>query len=201
VTPDVATEDLGLFEPFSGTESVNPRGIGFWAHVAEDWRTQGRQIMNQGFWVLLLHRFGNWHLTIRPPVLRVLFTLVYRVMHKACQWRGIDIACIIRVGRRVRLEPAGGMVPSARAMGDEVIIPRNTTLGVSGLDDRRRRPSVGGFTGIGLGAVGHGRISAGKEASVDASAMVAASVSSRQIVGGFPARRRWSRDAFTSRSP
>lgn len=201
MTPDVSTEDPRLFEPFSGTENLNPPGIGFWALVAEDWRTQGRQIMNQGFWALFWHRFANWRLTIRSRVLRAPFTLVYRVMYKACQWSGIELPYIVRVGRRVRLEHAGGMVLSARSIGDDVIIRHNTTFGVSGLDDVRGRPVIGDGAEIGVGAVVLGRVRVGEGAIVGANAVVVRSVPPRAIVGGVPARLIRMRDAPKAKDP
>ncbi|MEM7670627.1 MAG: hypothetical protein AAF317_16075, partial [Pseudomonadota bacterium] len=41
-----------------GRTNQNPPGIGFWALVAEDFRTHERKVFEQGFWALFVHRFG-----------------------------------------------------------------------------------------------------------------------------------------------
>lgn len=186
--PEPSNDDSSLFEPNPGTENLNPSGIGFWALVAEDWRVHGRQPMSQGFWALFWHRFGNWRLTIRSRALRAPFTIIYRFGYRASQWSGIDLPYIVRVGRRVRLEHSGGMVLSARSIGNDVVIRHNTTFGVSGLDDVMGRPVIDDGAEIGVGAVILGRVRVGAGAIVGANAVVVRSVPPRAIVGGVPAR-------------
>lgn len=68
--------------PLDGARNANPAGIGFWALVAEDYATHGRDPLSQGFWALFWHQFGNWPMPVRPWFLRLPLTLLYRIMTK-----------------------------------------------------------------------------------------------------------------------
>jgi serine O-acetyltransferase len=116
-------------------------------------------------------------------------------MYRVCQWSGIDLPYVVRVGRRVRLEHSGGMVLSACSIGDDVTIRHNTTFGISGFDDLRGRPIIEDGAEIGVGAVILGRVRVGAGAIVGANAVVVRSVPPRAIVGGVPARLIRMRDA------
>jgi serine O-acetyltransferase len=184
-----ARADPALFRPNPGRENMNPGGAGFWALVAEDWRTHGRAPFSQGFWALFWHRFGNWRMSVRPRLFRLPLTLIYRLMYKATQWMGgIDLPYTVRVGRRVTLEHFGGMILIAQAIGDDVIIRQNTTFGIARIDDDKARPVIGNGVDIGAGAVILGAIHVGDGAVVGANAVVVRDVPARAIVGGVPAR-------------
>lgn len=181
--------DPALFRPNPGDANGNPAGIGFWTLVAEDFRTHGRDPLSQGFWALFWHRFGNWRMSVRPRLLRAPLTLLYRIMFKLCEWVcGIMLPYTVRVGRRVRLEHFGGMILVAQAIGDDVILRQNTTLGIAGLGDLTARPVIGNGVEVGAGAVIVGRVHVGDGAIVGANAVVTRDVPPRAVVGGVPAR-------------
>ena len=173
-----------------GARNMNPVGIGFWALVAEDFRTHGRDWGSQGFWALFWHRFGNWRMSVRPRVLRLPFSLVYKLMFKGCQWfGGICLPYTVIVGRRVKLEHFGGMILVADKIGDDVILRQNTTFGISHLADLSGRPIIGNRVQVGAGAVVVGRIWVGDGAIVGANAVVTEDVPEGAVVGGVPARQ------------
>lgn len=177
-----------LFEPNPGHRNENPKGIGFWALVAEDYATNDRDLFAQGFWALFWHRFGNWRMG-RSKLLRVPLTLIYRVMYKVTQWLcGIQLPYTVRVGRRVRLDHFGGMILVAQSIGDDVIIRQNTTFGIAGLGAMQDRPVIGNGVEIGAGAVIIGRLHVGDGAIVGANAVVTRDVPAGAVVGGVPAR-------------
>ena len=178
-----------LFEQNPGISNENPKGIGFWALVAEDYGTHGRDALSQGFWTLFWHRFGNWRMGIRPRLLRLPLTLIYRIMYKAGQvWAGIDLPYTVRVGRRVTLEHFGGMILIAQSIGDDAIIRQNTTFGIASLEGLKDRPVIGNRVQIGAGAVVLGRIHIGDGAVVGANAVVVRDVPAGAVVGGVPAK-------------
>ena len=177
------------FLPHHGTKNGNPGGIGFWALVAEDFRTNDRDILSQGFWALFWHRFGNWRMGVRPKPLRVPFSVLYKLMYKATQWfGGIMLPYTTQVGRRVRIDHFGGMILVAQAIGDDVVIRQNTTFGIANLGALHDRPIIGNKVEIGAGAVIVGAIRVGDGAIVGANAVVTKDVPPGAVVGGVPAR-------------
>jgi len=172
-----------------GATNRNPADIGFWALVAEDFRTHERDPLSQGFWALFWHRFGNWRMGVRPRALRIPLSLVYFTMYRLGQRTGgIMLPYSVPVGRRVKLEHFGGMILSAHEIGNDVIIRQNTTFGIAGLDDLEGRPTIGDGVEIGAGAVVIGNIHVGAGAIIGANAVVAKPVPPGTVVGGVPAR-------------
>ena len=183
------TQAPGPFDGSRGESNANPGGVGFWALVAEDFATHGREVFSQGFWALFWHRFGNWRMGVRSRILRAPLTLLYRIFAKLCQWIcGIDLPYTVRVGRRVRLEHFGGMVLVATEIGDDVTIRQNTTFGIVRTDGPHHRPIIGNGVDIGAGAVVLGAIRIGDGAMIGANAVVVRDVAPGDRVGGVPAR-------------
>lgn len=172
-----------------GTINANPKDIGFWALIAEDFDTNDRDWFSQGFWTLFWHRFGNWRMSVRPKILRAPLTIFYRIMFKVCEWMcGIKLSYNVPVGRRVRLDHFGGMVLGARRIGSDVILRQNTTLGIASLDDLRGKPTLEDGVQVGAGAVIVGNIVVGRGAKVGANAVVTRDVAPGTTVVGIPAR-------------
>lgn len=181
--------DGALFVENDGRTNLNPVGIGFFALVSEDFQYHGRDPFSPGFWALFWHRFGNWRMNVRPRVLRLPLSIVYRAMVLLVGWMaGIDLPYTVKVGRRVILEHFGGMILVAQSIGDDVTIRQNTTFGIARLDDRSGRPVIGNGVEMGAGAVVLGRVVVGDDAVVGANAVVVRSVAPLAVVGGVPAR-------------
>lgn len=172
-----------------GTRNCNPKGISFKELVAEDFKTHDRDWGSQGFWALFWHRFGNWRMGLRSDLLRLPFSILYRLMEKRCQHRyGIMLPYTVRVGRRVKLEHFGGMVFVAQSIGDDVVLRHNTTLGIAREAEPQDRPVIENGANIGTGAVILGAVLVGREAVVGANALVTRDVPAWATVGGVPAR-------------
>lgn len=181
--------ETAMFVVNDGSANMNPAGIGFFALVAEDYRSHGREVLSPGFWALFWHRFGNWRMGVRPRALRAPLSLLYRFMTHWVRWLvGIELPYTVKVGRRVILEHFGGMVLVAQSIGDDVTIRQNTTFGIARLDDRTGRPVIGNGVELGCGVVVLGRVIVGEDAVVGANAVVIKSVPPLAVVGGVPAK-------------
>ena len=177
------------FDMPDGSRNANPPGIGFWSLVREDLKTHNNNLGSQGFWAVFWHRFGNWRMGVRPKMFRAPLTVIYRTMHKASEiFGGISIPYSIPLGRRVCIEHFGGIVISARGIGDDVIIRQNTTLGLVATSRTRERPLIGNRVDIGVGAAILGAINIGDDVRIGANAVVLVDVPTGCVAVGVPAR-------------
>ena len=173
-----------------GRRDGNPPGIGFWALVAEDFRTHDRGLFEQGFWAVFVHRFGNWRMG-QPKVVRAPATALYHVLFKLVEWLcGISLWYPVKLGRRVRIWHHSGIVLSARAIGDDVHIRQNTTFGVRNRRDPTAWPIIRAGADIGAGACVAGAVVVGRDARIGAGALILTDVPDGATAIGNPARIR-----------
>ncbi|MDO5706579.1 MAG: serine acetyltransferase [Paracoccus sp. (in: a-proteobacteria)] len=171
----------------AGDRNMNPPDIGFWDLVREDYETNGRSVMHQGFMMLFVHRFGNWRMSVRPRLLRGLLRPLYTAMNRTAQVLcGIKLDYTVKVGRRVRLEHFGGMILGAREIGDEVVLRQNTTMGIRSEDDLNAKPVLGKGVKVGAGAVIVGNIHIGDYSVIGANTVVSFDVPPHSIVRPAP---------------
>lgn len=175
--------------PPDGARNANPEGMSFWALVKEDFVTHERNWTSQGFWAVFWHRFGNWRMSLGCKLVRAPTTLLYRTMFKACEiFGGIMLPYSMPIGRRVKIEHFGGIVLSARRIGDDVIIRQNTTMGVARTTELAGKPVIGNGVDIGVGAVILGQVTVSDGAVIGANAVVLTDVPKGALVVGVPAR-------------
>lgn len=175
-----------------GEFNQNPRGISFLSLLREDLRTHENDLFSQGFWAIAVHRFGNWRMSVRPKLVRLPFTIIYKVLYKLVEWLcGISLAYTVKVGRRVRIWHHGGMILGALSIGDDVHIRQNTTFGVARRGDGRwMKPIIEDRVDIGAGAVIVGPVTIGHDSSIGANAVVLSDVPPNSIAVGVPAQVR-----------
>src|SRR3954453_19334249 len=101
-------------------------------NIREDWRTYEGEITRQGLWVMLVYRFGCWRYKVRPALLRMPLSFLYKIAKLASQiLTGVDLPREARIGRRFCIEPFGGIVVSGDAIfGDDIVIRNNVTIGL-----------------------------------------------------------------------
>lgn len=171
-----------------GSTNQNPKGIGFWALIAEDFRTHDRLFFEQGFWAIAVHRFGNWRME-QPKIIRAPATLLYRVMFKLVEWFcGISLWYTVKLGRRVRIWHHSGMVLNPRAIGDDVHLRQNTTMGVRRTGQNEDIPILAMGVEVGAGACIVGAIHIGAGAKIGANALVLNDIPAGSIAIGNPAK-------------
>ncbi len=173
----------------NGEQDENPREISFWNLIAEDFATNGRSLLAPGFWAIALHRYGNWRMGVRPRLLRLPFTLLYRTITLWVDWLwGIYLPYNLKLGRRVRIWYHGGIRLGARSIGSDVHIRPNTTMGVLSRSDETAKPTIEDRVDIGTGACVLGHVTVGHDTIVGANSVVVKDVPPNSTVFGVPAR-------------
>ena len=77
-------------------------------NVRADFRAHGGSLGSQGFWAMVVYRFGRWRYAIRPPFLRLPFSMAYHILFKYIQIvTGIELPCEVRVGRNFTIDHFG----------------------------------------------------------------------------------------------
>jgi serine O-acetyltransferase len=143
----------------------------------------------QGFWVMLVYRFGRWRYGIRLSVIRKVFSLIYKVLFKLIQIvTGIELPCEVELGKGFVIDHFGGIVISGYAkFGDHCRIRNGVVVGLKNLDDVVA-PVFGNNVDIGTGAKILGRIKVGNNVQIGANAVVITDIPDNAIAVGVPAQ-------------
>lgn len=143
----------------------------------------------QGFWVMLIYRFGRWRYSIRFTPVRKLFSLLYKILFKCIQIiTGIELPCEVKVGNNFRIDHFGDIIISGyAAFGDNCIIRNGVTVGLKNIEEPIA-PLIGNNVNIGAGAKVLGPITIGDNVEIGANAVVIQSIPSNSIAVGIPAR-------------
>ena len=157
-------------------------------NIRADLRSHAGDWGAQGFWVMVVYRFGRWRYRVRPTLLRKALSLLYRVLYKWVQvLAGVELPCEVEVGRNFVIDHFGGIVISGYArFGDNCRIRTGVVVGLSRVDDPCA-PVIGNNVDIGAGAKLLGRITIGDNVVVGANAVVLRDVPSNCIAVGVPA--------------
>jgi serine O-acetyltransferase len=157
-------------------------------HIRSDFAAHGRDLGSQGFWALLIYRFGRWRYTIRSPLLRKPMSLIYKVLYKLVQIvTGIELPCEVDLGPGFVIDHSGGIVVSGFArFGASCRIRTGVVVGLSRVEDPCA-PWIGDNVDIGAGAKVLGRIRIGNNVSIGANAVVICDVPDDAIAVGVPA--------------
>lgn len=157
-------------------------------NIKEDFKTYQGKFGEQGFWVMLVYRFGRWRYGVRPAVLRKLFSLIYKILHKFIQIiTGIDLPCEAEVGTGFIIDHFGGIVVSGYAkFGNNCRIRNGVVVGLKNVEDPGA-PNIGNNVDIGAGAKILGKIRIGNNVLIGANAVVLSDVPDNSIAVGVPA--------------
>jgi serine O-acetyltransferase len=166
---------------------VSGTGLMF-ANIRADLRAHQGNWAAQGFWALVVYRFGRWRYGVRPALLRKCCSLAYKIAFKGVQIvTGIELPCEAVVGRNFVIDHFGGIIISGYArFGDNCRIRNGVVVGLRRLDDRTA-PTIGNDVDIGSGAKILGRISIGDNVLIGANAVVLCDVPAGSIAVGVPA--------------
>jgi serine O-acetyltransferase len=145
----------------------------------------------QGFWVMVVYRFGRWRYTVSPAVLRKFFSLVYKLSYKLVQiLTGVELPCEVPVGKVFVIDHFGGIVISGYAsFGDHCRIRNGVVVGLRRVDEPYA-PQIGNYVDIGAGAKLLGNIRIGNNVVIGANAVVLCDVPDDHLAVGVPAEVR-----------
>jgi serine O-acetyltransferase len=157
-------------------------------NIRQDYRAHDRNWGAQGFWALVIYRFGRWRYGVRPALVRKLFSALYKVLFKFIQIiTGIELPCEAQIGRNFVIDHFGGIIVSGYAkFGDDCRIRNGVTIGLRRITDKCA-PVFGNNVDIGAGAKILGRISIGNNVVIGANAVVITDVPDDSIAVGVPA--------------
>jgi serine O-acetyltransferase len=143
----------------------------------------------QGFWVMLIYRFGRWRYQIGNTILRKCFSLIYKILYKLVQiLTGIEFPCEVKVGKHFVIDHFGGIVVSGYAkFGDYCRIRNGVVVGLKNVDEPCA-PTIGDHVDIGAGAKVLGNIRIGNHVTIGANAVVLCDVPDYSIAVGVPAK-------------
>lgn len=157
-------------------------------NIRADFNAHGRDAGAQGFWAMVIYRFGRWRYGVRPALLRKLFSLIYKVLYKIIQIvTGIELPCEVIVGRNFVIDHFGGIIISGYArFGDNCRIRNGVVVGLRRVDEPVA-PVIGNNVDIGAGAKVLGPIRIGDNSIIGANAVVIEDVPENSIAIGVPA--------------
>ena len=85
--------------------------LGFWELLTEDFVTHDRDLLEPGFWAVVMHRFGTRTASIESRPVRSICARTYRTLFTVVDWGlGIHLPSTVQLGRRVRLWHSGCML-------------------------------------------------------------------------------------------
>jgi serine O-acetyltransferase len=153
-----------------------------------DFRSHDCRWDSQGFWVMVVYRFGRWRYGVRPVIARKLLSFVYKVLFKLVQIvTGIELPCEVVVGRNFIIDHFGGIIISGYAkFGDNCRIRTGVVVGLRRTGDGCA-PVIGNNVDIGTGAKLLGPIRIGNNVLIGANAVVLCDVPDNSVAVGVPA--------------
>lgn len=171
-------------------------------NIRADLHAHGGDWSAQGFWAMVVYRFGRWRYTISTAWIRKPFSLLYKIFYKLIQIiTGIELPCEAVVGQGFVIDHFGGIVISGYArFGDNCRIRNGVVVGLKNVSEPCA-PQFGNNVDIGAGAKILGNITIGNNVSIGANAVVTCSVPDNYIAVGVPAVLKPKRDTRNSLEP
>lgn len=163
-------------------------GATIFANIRADLRAHQGDWGAQGFWALVIYRFGRWRYGVRPAWLRKILSAIYKVLFKLVQIvTGIELPCEVTIGQNFVIDHHGGIVISGYTrFGDNCRIRNGVCIGLSRVSDPCA-PVIGNNVDIGAGAKLLGRITIGDNVLIGANAVVVRNVPANCLAVGVPA--------------
>ena len=157
-------------------------------HIKQDLKNYQGDWAAQGFWVMLVYRFGRWRYTIQNVLVRKIWSFIYKFMYKFVQiLTGIEMPCEVEVGDNFLIDHFGGIVISGYAkFGDNCRLRNGVVVGLKNVAEPCA-PQIGNNVDIGAGAKILGNIKIGNNVNIGANSVVLTDVPDNAIAVGVPA--------------
>lgn len=157
-------------------------------NIRNDFQTYRGDWAAQGFWVMLVYRFGRWRYGVNPAILRKFFSFIYKILYKLIQIvTGVELPCEVELGRNFVIDHFGGIVISGYAkFGDNCRIRNGVVVGLKNVEEVAA-PLIGNNVDIGAGAKVLGSITIGNNVIIGANAVVISDIPDNSIAVGVPA--------------
>lgn len=169
-------------------------------NLRKDFESHGREWLNWGFRAMVVYRFGRWRYRIRPRIIRLPFSLLYKYMFFRMKAKGIEVPCEVEIGEGFRIDHQGGIVVSGYAkIGKNCVLRNGVTIGLARVDDPAA-PVIGDNVDIGAGAKLLGRITIGDNVKIGANAVVVTDIPAGSTAVGIPARVIYGHNSLESRA-
>ena len=157
-------------------------------HIKQDLKNYQGDWAAQGFWVMLVYRFGRWRYTIENVLIRKICSFIYKFLYKLVQiLTGIEMPCEAEVGDNFLIDRFGGIVISGYAkFGDNCRLRNGVVVGLKNVAEPCA-PQIGNNVDIGAGAKILGNIKIGNNVNIGANSVVLTDVPDNAIAVGVPA--------------
>jgi serine O-acetyltransferase len=168
-----------------------PVDLPMFENIRNDLKAHGGDWGAQGFWALVVYRFGRWRYGVRPAIVRKVLSLVYRILYKLVQiLTGIEFPCEVEIGHNFVIDHFGGIIVSGYAkFGNNCRIRNGVVVGLKRVD-QPCAPVIGNDVDIGAGAKLLGNITIGNNVIIGANAVVVDNIPDHSIAIGVPASAR-----------
>lgn len=140
-----------------------------------------------GKFAVLVHKFGNWRMTITPKILRIPFSILYKIMYIRCRdVYGIELPYTVKIGKNFTIEHQHGIVIHGNSkFGDNCIVRQCTTIGNRYLDRPLEAPKFGNNVNIGANCVIMGNITIGNNVNIGANSTILKNIPDNKTIGGL----------------
>ncbi len=157
-------------------------------NIRNDLNTYKGDFTAQGFWVMMVYRFGRWRYQIKPNIIRKIFSFIYKVLYKFVQIiTGIELPCEVEIGENFVIDHFGGIVISGYAkFGNNCRVRNGVVVGLKNIEEPGA-PEIGNNVDIGSGAKVLGKIKIGNNVVIGANAVVIRDIPDDSIAVGVPA--------------
>lgn len=146
-------------------------------------------LFEQGFWAVVVYRFGRWTAGIRIPLIGFILRFLAFLWFKLTEMTtGISIPASAKIGKGFYVGHFGGIIlHSDVVMGENCSIGPGVLIGTRGVGSKGVAV-IGNNVYIGVGAKILGKITIGNNVKIGANAVVVSNIPDGATAVGIPAR-------------